>query len=292
MNNWDDILGKLKSNSEIDIDFIKEVIKKEGAEEAIYNELSETLKGIDPGEHISLDYIVDYSMILAELNSERSFDLFLKILSYEEEVIDLLLGDTLNGSFTYALYKTGKNRIEELFEFVKNEKYFEYARVSVMQSVLQINSVNPELKEMIVENFRKLADIQILKEHVIVLSEEYRIEELKELSFELYNQDKSLARQCDMDEWNNPNEPRKAYKNIEEAYESLLNMAMINKIGTIYQEEMSVKGFGLYDGLENENFDDFEFEFQKPRTSKKIGRNEPCPCGSGKKYKKCCLNSK
>ncbi len=24
--------------------------------------------------------------------------------------------------------------------------------------------------------------------------------------------------------------------------------------------------------------------------SKKIGRNDPCPCGSGKKYKQCCLN--
>lgn len=23
---------------------------------------------------------------------------------------------------------------------------------------------------------------------------------------------------------------------------------------------------------------------------KKIGRNDPCPCGSGKKYKYCCLN--
>jgi uncharacterized protein YecA (UPF0149 family) len=22
----------------------------------------------------------------------------------------------------------------------------------------------------------------------------------------------------------------------------------------------------------------------------KTGRNEPCPCGSGKKYKKCCIN--
>ena len=22
--------------------------------------------------------------------------------------------------------------------------------------------------------------------------------------------------------------------------------------------------------------------------SKKVGRNEPCPCGSGKKYKNCC----
>ncbi|MBQ5673856.1 MAG: SEC-C domain-containing protein, partial [Lachnospiraceae bacterium] len=24
------------------------------------------------------------------------------------------------------------------------------------------------------------------------------------------------------------------------------------------------------------------------RTEAKIGRNDPCPCGSGKKYKKCC----
>jgi preprotein translocase subunit SecA len=26
---------------------------------------------------------------------------------------------------------------------------------------------------------------------------------------------------------------------------------------------------------------------QPVRTAKKVGRNEPCPCGSGKKYKKC-----
>jgi len=26
--------------------------------------------------------------------------------------------------------------------------------------------------------------------------------------------------------------------------------------------------------------------------SNKIGRNMPCPCGSGKKYKKCCLNKR
>jgi SWIM/SEC-C metal-binding protein len=26
----------------------------------------------------------------------------------------------------------------------------------------------------------------------------------------------------------------------------------------------------------------------QPVKSDKIGRNDPCPCGSGKKYKKCC----
>jgi preprotein translocase subunit SecA len=25
------------------------------------------------------------------------------------------------------------------------------------------------------------------------------------------------------------------------------------------------------------------------REGKKVGRNDPCPCGSGKKYKRCCL---
>lgn len=31
-----------------------------------------------------------------------------------------------------------------------------------------------------------------------------------------------------------------------------------------------------------------DFVKQKPVEPGKIGRNDPCPCGSGKKYKKCC----
>ena len=32
-------------------------------------------------------------------------------------------------------------------------------------------------------------------------------------------------------------------------------------------------------------------ELSAPQRRRKVGRNEPCPCGSGKKYKKCCLAS-
>lgn len=28
------------------------------------------------------------------------------------------------------------------------------------------------------------------------------------------------------------------------------------------------------------------------RNENKVGRNDPCPCGSGRKYKQCCLNKK
>ena len=40
-----------------------------------------------------------------------------------------------------------------------------------------------------------------------------------------------------------------------------------------------------------EDIKDLEILLNWPKTQeaeKKIGRNEPCPCGSGKKYKKCC----
>lgn len=40
-------------------------------------------------------------------------------------------------------------------------------------------------------------------------------------------------------------------------------------------------------GAENES-DDWHQPYVRP--TPKIGRNEPCPCGSGQKYKKCCLD--
>jgi SWIM/SEC-C metal-binding protein len=42
---------------------------------------------------------------------------------------------------------------------------------------------------------------------------------------------------------------------------------------------------------EPEDIADLEILLNWPepkQTEKKVGRNDPCPCGSGKKYKKCC----
>jgi uncharacterized protein YchJ len=42
------------------------------------------------------------------------------------------------------------------------------------------------------------------------------------------------------------------------------------------KEEIGFKNWNLY---------------TKKRKYRKIGRNDTCPCGSGRKYKKCCLDS-
>lgn len=45
------------------------------------------------------------------------------------------------------------------------------------------------------------------------------------------------------------------------------------------QEQVRISGRVLHDGMSDTPY---------VRDSKKIGRNDPCPCGSGKKYKQCC----
>lgn len=60
-----------------------------------------------------------------------------------------------------------------------------------------------------------------------------------------------------------------------------------------YYEEANV-GFNFFKSGKTFQKTVTEFPTRKKKIeenkNKKIGRNDPCPCGSGKKYKKCCLN--
>ena len=64
----------------------------------------------------------------------------------------------------------------------------------------------------------------------------------------------------------------------------------LKEVASIFEE----KGWNYTIGLEPdrpEDITDLEILLGTPKTKiaeKKVGRNEPCPCGSGKKYKKCC----
>ncbi|MBL0707421.1 MAG: SEC-C domain-containing protein [Sulfurimonas sp.] len=53
--------------------------------------------------------------------------------------------------------------------------------------------------------------------------------------------------------------------------------------------EMQNKFDSLYDVI-NRAIDEETVSLPSVQNEPKLGRNDPCPCGSGKKYKKCCLN--
>jgi uncharacterized protein YchJ len=53
-----------------------------------------------------------------------------------------------------------------------------------------------------------------------------------------------------------------------------------------YNEEKEEE---INNDLNDYGYTDFQQE-ESIRSEPKVGRNNPCPCGSGKKYKKCCWN--
>jgi hypothetical protein len=68
----------------------------------------------------------------------------------------------------------------------------------------------------------------------------------------------------------------------------------------LYRNMVEAKAEWLYDLpvwdtlLTEEKRKELYLEQKKSKTivkEKKVGRNDPCPCGSGKKYKKCCGNA-
>ncbi|NLI93096.1 MAG: DnaJ domain-containing protein [Peptococcaceae bacterium] len=82
------------------------------------------------------------------------------------------------------------------------------------------------------------------------------------------------------------------YNMKKEFFDSVLNPKKEQHLFDTYN-----KKYKKYKKLCPERFDDEDEEgcelLQQPyrRSEPKVGRNDPCPCGSGKKYKKCCGRS-
>lgn len=73
---------------------------------------------------------------------------------------------------------------------------------------------------------------------------------------------------------------------INKSEEALIRHSMLNE-PILYNELMDDYMYDMYD--EFDYYDEDSLSLQPIINSEpKIGRNDPCPCGNGKKYKKCC----
>ncbi len=117
-------------------------------------------------------------------------------------------------------------------------------------------------------------------------------------------------KECIRDYFTNGKVPPFVIKKVYDAYgDKFLNIAKevleleeitnIDALLVQYKQEFyTMKKFSsttvLYSSEAFSKLMDISMEMQesgvKAQSIKNTGRNEPCPCGSGKKYKKCCLN--
>jgi tetratricopeptide (TPR) repeat protein len=88
------------------------------------------------------------------------------------------------------------------------------------------------------------------------------------------------------------NEEADAYLRQAEAADTATQATLgVRSVGSVLQQKTKIKfgGAGLpLSELSNLAASLSGTSVPTPLTQQKIGRNEPCPCGSGKKFKKCC----
>ena len=74
-------------------------------------------------------------------------------------------------------------------------------------------------------------------------------------------------------------------------FNRVLNLVQTRRLEQEYEKKLKIMAKRFPDRFADEEEEEEEwYQTQEPirREGPKIGRNDPCPCGSGKKYKKCC----
>lgn len=82
--------------------------------------------------------------------------------------------------------------------------------------------------------------------------------------------------------------PQDAYEVLGDLLESKDEEVLEAVHEALSLAETSTEGAGLDDDFEDDDLELPDTSEAAETKARKVGRNEPCPCGSGKKFKKCC----
>ena len=237
--------------------------------------------------------------ILALIKSRESFELLLDIIRYHEDD----LGNWLTEDASSLLVAFGEDFIEPIKEFTNDETLETFVRLVATSALAALGKKFPHHQDDIKQHLTKLLkttqdgtfaglvaddlasfhdpsvmpDIHRAFEDGIIDDPFVQEDELEEVINGVFS---------DMDARDfkrNTADPLNHFSR-----ENIERLHMINYEEDDEDDEDDDEFEDEIDSVLKDDYSEPAMEEIKPK-EKKIGRNEPCPCGSGKKYKKCCM---
>jgi tetratricopeptide (TPR) repeat protein len=230
--------------------------------------------------------------LLSALKAEEALDTLFLILRQDEEYYDFWFGVMLTEDFWRYIYMMGQNRLDRLKDFVLEPNRYTYVRTAVAAAVMHVAFHQPERKEEVMKWFEDVLkymlghrnDANIFENHVytswfedlLVVAERNHLPTVLRLfdqnlfvseeRFSLHEIKKEIARHP-------PGHIiRNIFASIDQYYDEWLRWSKKEDASSDDKPDSYIS---------NELAKSFV-------AASKVGRNDPCPCGSGKKYKKCC----
>ena len=266
------------------------------AEPLLLEELDHCIATPLEDEHTALFLYALY--LCAEMQSKAAFERYITICRLPTLLMDALIGDILTQNMPEMLARTCANRIEPLKALVEDEAVYEFARSAGLDALHALVLTDVISREELGNYCMDLLSHRLQKRPSYIWDETITIAEYLRLTESL-----PLIEEAYQRGWANP-----GTQSFEEVADGMAQPLTEEKLKDRrekvedFKTEREIAYFARNwfdeDGFSREDTEDLLQEPQEARRqqqqskSDKVGRNEPCPCGSGKKYKKCCIDQK
>ena len=243
--------------------------------------------------------------LLKEIEAEDSLENVLEFLKCDQRFLDFWFDDIFTEFVWQVIYAIGKNRLQLLHEFLKLPSIYTFSKEQVLLALCKIYKNYPEKQPEIELIFDDLLDYyasETLPEmcvdfaffaffvgYVYYINEAFIqkitvLYEQNKIDLSLYGTYQEFLSEKDENEF-------KKYK-VEDIYE--IN-EFIHDNEQYYNEEDEEDFAYEYNKENDKQYKEYVNEeiiknLTQQTSFQNIERNDPCPCGSGKKFKKCCLN--
>ena len=230
------------------------------------------------------DYMLHlYSMyLLAQFREKRAFPKILELISLPPDDVEFMLDDVITESLPSMLYSTYNGDLSQLERVIENPQIGLFVRGSVLDVLGKLYLDGELSHEYLVAYLRKLIA-------------ERTYDEETESVFNTFIQD--VVEDCSL--FDMIQDIRVLYD--EKRISLMMTDGFEDFLACIHDEKHSSRVKYIDDTIEEMHwwacFQDTDEESdalsafnQLIARTQNIGRNEPCPCGSGKKYKKCCMD--
>jgi len=254
-----------------------------------YNDLEITLEGLE---------FVNHSLfLLGELESSDSIHSVLNILRQDEEYYDLYFGDLLTETVWEPVYKIANNKLDILSEFMHEPGIYTYAK-SIIPDIVEQVFIHQDRREEVIGWYKDVLNFYLnssLDDNVIdsdviafVISgiADLKIKKLLPIVKKMF--DRKIVSTGICGSFSDIEKNITSNRKFHNKRELLTIFDRYKETNAIFEKNKEQSGNDFFDAPYEED----DYEYRPPMTivkDKKVGRNEPCPCGSGKKYKKCCM---
>jgi hypothetical protein len=249
----------------------------------------------DPEKHIENKKLIDhvYSiMLLGHFKESKAHNVIVDLFSLPDDMSSRLYGDLITGDLPTILVRTCDRHIDLIKSMVLNKNIYGFSRISAANAMAYAVVDGIVTREEVLSFFGTLftgneADEMPDFWSILATCAYYLYpEEIMDTIKKAYDDGLIFSGAIGYGEFEEMLEAGE-----EKCLERLKNNYKRQSLDDIHD---SMSGWACFNQAKK---DPVPIEMPLPSKvpalkgkTKKIGRNAPCPCGSGKKYKKCCLN--